>query len=50
MIKTIRISEDNHTKLIKLQGQIQVEREEKTSMDNVIEILLLAYKMKRKRK
>lgn len=49
-IKSIRISEENHTKLIKLQGQIQMEREETTSMDDTIEILLLTYKMKTKRK
>ncbi len=49
-VKTIRISEENHTKLIKLQGQIQAEREEITSMDDVVEILLLTYKMKTKRK
>jgi len=50
MVKTIRISEENHTKLIKLQGQIQAEREETTSMDDTIDILLLTYKMKTKRR
>jgi len=50
MVKTIRLSDDNHRKLIKLQGQIQAEKEETTSMDDVIEIILLTYKMKTKRK
>ena len=51
MVKSIRLGRDElHTDLIRLQGKIQAETGETTTMDDVIEILLLTYKMKAKRK
>lgn len=51
MIKTIRISrEELHKELKRLQGEIQAENGESTSMDDVIEVLLITYRMKTKRK
>ena len=51
MVKSIRLGRDElHTDLIRLQGKIQSETGETTTMDDVIEILLLTYKMKTKRK
>ncbi len=51
MVKSIRIGRDElHTELIKLQGKIQSETGETTTMDDLIEILLLSYKMKTKKK
>ena len=51
MVKSIRLGRDElHTDLLKLQGKIQSETGETTTMDDVIEILLLTYKMKTKRK
>lgn len=50
MVKTIRLGRDElHTELIRLQGAIQADRGESISMDDVIEILLITYKMKTKR-
>jgi hypothetical protein len=48
-IKSIRLSEDNHRRLIKLQGQIQAEQEETTSMDDVIDILVTFYEISKKK-
>ena len=48
MVKTIRLSDDNHRKLIKLQGIIQAEKEESTSMDDVIEELVKVYRKKQR--
>lgn len=51
MVKTIRIRRDElHTDLIRLQGEIQSDTGESTSMDDVIEVLLITYRMKKKRK
>lgn len=44
-IKSIRISGDNHTRLIKLQGRIQNEEEVVISMDDVIDILVTSYEL-----
>ena len=44
-IKSIRISKDNHTRLIKLEGRIQNEEERVISMDDVIDILVTSYEL-----
>jgi hypothetical protein len=50
MVKTIRLGRDElHTELIRLQGKIQSETGEITTLEDVIEILLLTYKMKNKK-
>ena len=36
MVKTIRLSDENHKDLLKIQGQIQAHSGEFTSMDDVI--------------
>ena len=36
MVKTLRISEENHKDMLKIQGQIQAKSGEFTSMDDVI--------------
>jgi len=46
MVKTLRISEENHRKLLKIQGQIQAKTGEFTIMDDVITELVEAYKKK----
>ena len=48
-IKSIRLSKDNYTRLIKLQGQIQAEQEETTSMDDVIDVLTTFYEISKKK-
>jgi len=51
MVKSIRLGRDElHTDLIRLQGKIQAERGETTTMDDISEIILLTYKMKTKKK
>jgi hypothetical protein len=50
LIKSIRLSEENHRRLIKLQGQIQAENEEATSMDDAIDALLTFYEIGTKKK
>ena len=47
MIKTLRISDENHKEMLKIQGQIQAQTGEFTSMDDVIAELTKIY---RKRK
>lgn len=48
MVKTLRISDDKlHKELLKIQGQIQAQTGEFTSMDDVIAELVKTY---RKRK
>lgn len=47
MVKTLRISDENHTEMLKIQGQIQAQSGEFTSMDNVIANLVKAFKKKR---
>lgn len=48
MVKTLRIVDDNlHKELLKIQGQIQAQTGEFTTMDDVIEELVRIY---RKRK
>ncbi len=48
-VKSIRLSEDNHRRLIILQGRIQAEEEEITSMDDVIDILITSYEISGKK-
>ena len=48
MVKTLRISDENHRDMMKIQGQIQAKSGEFTSMDDVIEKLVQTYKKKRK--
>jgi len=48
MVKTLRISDDNiHKELLKIQGQIQAKTGEFTSMEDVLEELIKAFKKKR---
>ena len=46
MVKTLRISDENHKQVLKIQGQIQARTGEFTSMDDVIEELVRAFKKK----
>jgi len=47
VVKTLRISDENHHDMMKIQGQIQAKSGEFTSMDDVIAELVKTY---RKRK
>ncbi|WP_428325932.1 hypothetical protein [Nitrosopumilus sp.] len=50
MVKTIRLANDDlHTELLKIQGRIQAESGEFTSMDDVIQKLVKCYKKFQKR-
>ncbi|MCV0372739.1 MAG: hypothetical protein K5793_04205 [Nitrosarchaeum sp.] len=46
MVKTLRISDENHIEMLKIQGQIQAKSGEFTSMDDVIAELVKNYKKK----
>lgn len=47
MVKTLRISNDDlHKELLKIQGKIQAESGEFTTMDDVIETLVTEYNKK----
>jgi len=46
VVKTLRISEENHRDMMKIQGQIQAKSGEFTSMDDVIADLVKEYKKK----
>ena len=46
MVKTLRISEQNHREMLKIQGGIQAKSGEFTSMDDVIASLIKEYKKK----
>jgi len=48
MVKTLRISDENHRDMMKIQGQIQAKSGEFTSMDDVIAKMVESYKKKRK--
>jgi hypothetical protein len=49
MVKTIRIGRDElHKELLKIQGKIQSESGEFTTMDDVIDVLVTEYNKKRK--
>ena len=47
MIKTLRISEENHKKLVVIQSKIQIKDEELRSMDYVIAELIEYYNDKK---
>ena len=47
MVKTLRISDENHREMLKIQGQIQAKSGEFTSMDDVITELVKVYRKKR---
>lgn len=47
MVKTLRISDENHREVLKIQGQIQAQTGEYTSMDDVIEELVKAFRRRR---
>jgi len=47
MVKTLRISDENHREMLKIQGQIQARTGEFTTMDDVIAELVKTF---RKRK
>ncbi|MBC8250562.1 MAG: hypothetical protein H8E89_03135 [Candidatus Nitrosopelagicus sp.] len=46
MVKTLRISDENHKDMLKIQGQIQAKSGEFTSMDDVIAELVKTFKKK----
>ncbi|MBT4326533.1 MAG: hypothetical protein HOD60_06450 [Candidatus Nitrosopelagicus sp.] len=46
MVKTLRISDENHKEILKVQGQIQAKSGEFTSMDDVIAELTKMFKKK----
>ena len=47
MVKTLRMSDENHKEMMKIQGKIQAESGEMTSMDDVIAQLVKSFKKKR---
>ena len=47
MVKTLRISDVSHRDMLKIQGELQAKSGEFTSMDDVIEFLVKAYKKRR---
>jgi len=47
MVKTLRISDENHKEMLKIQGQIQAKSGEFTAMDDVIAELVKLYRKKR---
>ena len=47
MVKTLRISDEIHREVLKIQGQIQAQSGEFTSMDDVIEELVRAFRKRR---
>lgn len=44
MVKTLRISDKNHKEMLKIQGKIQAESGQMTSMDDVINELVKSFK------
>ena len=48
MVKTLRISEENHREMLKIQGQIQAKSGKFTSMDDVIAELVKNYRKKQR--
>lgn len=46
MVKTLRISDENHKEMLKIQGEIQAKSGEFTSMDDVIQELVRMYRKK----
>ena len=51
MVKTIRITDDDlHSELLQIQGAIQAETGEQTSMEDALRVLVDMYHIKTKRK
>lgn len=48
MVKTLRISDENHKEVLKIQGEIQAKSGEYTSMDDVIADLVKSFRKKSK--
>ena len=48
MVKTLRISDENHKEMLKIQGKIQAKSGEFTSMDDVIAELVSNYRKRKK--
>jgi len=46
MVKTLRISDENHKEMLKIQGEIQAKSGEFTSMDDVIAQLVKNHRKK----
>ena len=46
MVKTLRISDENHKEVLKIQGEIQAKSGEFTTMDDVISELVKTYRKK----
>ena len=47
MVKTLRISDSNHKEMLKIQGLIQAQTGEFTSMDDVIANMVKSYRKKK---
>lgn len=47
MVKTLRISDENHKDVLKIQGEIQAKSGEYTNMDDVIAELVKSFKKRR---
>ena len=47
MVKTLRISDENHIEMLKIQGEIQTKTGESTSMDDVIAELVKNFKKRK---
>lgn len=47
MVKTLRISDEIHKEMLKIQGEIQAKAGESISMDNVIAKLVKTYRKRR---
>ena len=50
MVKTIRLDDGIHKELVVVQGEIQMETGEVTSMSDVIDFLLTTYDISKKKK
>ena len=46
MVKTLRISDENHKEMLKVQGKIQAQSGEFTSMDDTIAELIKSFRKK----
>ena len=49
MVKTLRISDEFHKEVMKIQGEIQAESGEFTSMDETISRMVQAYRNNHKK-
>jgi len=47
MVKTLRISDESHRGMLKIQGELQAKSGEFTSMDDVIQHLVKSFKKKK---